>query len=172
MAREFSAGLLPYRIRDGVLQVFIVHPGGPFWANKDIGVWSVAKGGCDLDEDPLDSAKREFKEETGYDAPAAKYLELGSVQYASRDKEVVTWAFETAEDYSKIQSETLSIEWPPRSGSRIDIPEIDKAAWFDAATARKKLNPNHIPFIDRLIEQLGPVQPDEGTSPAEQTSLL
>lgn len=171
MAKKYSAGILPYRIRDGVLQVFINHPGGPFWAKKDNGAWHVTKGEYDSDEEPFAAAKREFKEEIGYPPPKGEYLELGTVT-SHWGKEVVAWAVACEEDYAEINSQTLTLKWPPGSGQSVSFPEVDRAEWFDAAAARQKLNDYQVAFIDRLIAKIGPVNEGADLAAGDQASLL
>ncbi len=143
-----SAGLLMYRIRDGVPQVLLIHPGGPFWTRKDAGAWSIPKGEYDDDEDPLTAAKREFVEETGF-VPGATFVELQPIRQAG-GKKVMAWAFEGDCDPSQMVSNTFEIEWPPRSGRMATFPEADKAAWFDLETARGKMHVGQLPFLEEL----------------------
>jgi predicted NUDIX family NTP pyrophosphohydrolase len=149
-----SAGLLLYRVRDGELEVLIAHMGGPFWAGKDDGGWSIVKGEYGEDEDPLAAARREFEEETGSRAPDGPAIALGEIRQPS-GKRVVAWAVETDFDPATVRSNTFTIEWPPRSGRQQAFPEIDRAAWFDTATARAKLVKGQVPFID-ILERLVP----------------
>ena len=143
-----SAGLLMYRVRDGAPEVLLVHPGGPFWRNKDQGAWSIPKGELDGDENPLLAAQREFREETGI-APQGNFISLGSTRLKS-GKIVHAWAFEGDCDPTLIKSNVFSLEWPPKSGKFIETPEIDQAAWWSIAQARAKINPAQTPFLDRL----------------------
>jgi len=145
-----SAGVLPVREVDGRLEVFLVHPGGPFFRNRDEGAWSVAKGlleGPD-EEDPLAAAKRELAEETGFDPPEGPYVELGRVKQKG-GKLVDAWAVVADLDPARLRSNTFSMEWPPRSGRRQEFPEVDRAAWFDLETARRKILAAQVPFLDR-----------------------
>ena len=153
-----SAGLLLYRRRGGALEVFLVHPGGPFWARKDDGAWSIPKGEFGADEDPLDAARREFEEETGFRAEAAG-VPL-TPQRQAGGKTVHAWAAEGDCDPAAIRSNTFVIEWPPRSGRMQAFPEVDRAAWFDLATARLKINRGQAPFLDELQRRL-PVAGDQ-----------
>ena len=145
-----SAGLLLWRrTADGELEVLIGHPGGPFYARKDDGAWSVLKGEIDRGEEPLSVARREFEEETGAAAPGGPVIELGEVRQAG-GKTVQAWACEGDLDPASAVSNTFDIEWPPRSGRRQAFPEIDRVGWFDLDTARTKLNPAQTAFLDRL----------------------
>jgi predicted NUDIX family NTP pyrophosphohydrolase len=147
-----SAGLLMYRRRNGQVEVFLVHPGGPFWAKKDMGAWSICKGEYAESELPLEAAKREFQEETGFTAQGS-FLELGVVQQAS-GKIVSAWAFEGDCDPGKLVSNHCQVEWPPRSGRRIEIPEVDRGGWFSIAAARERILKSQEPFLDRLSQML------------------
>ena len=141
-----------YRRRGGSEpEVLLVHPGGPFWAKKDAGAWSIPKGEYVDPEDPLACAIREFAEELGTAPPAdADYLELGSVTQKNR-KVVRAWAVEGDLDAGAIVSNTFEMEWPPRSGRRQSFPEVDRAGWFRVAEAREKLIPAQVEFLDRLL---------------------
>ncbi len=147
-----SAGILLYRMIDGVLEVFLVHPGGPFFKNKDDGSWSIPKGEFLDDEEALAAAKREFEEETGQ-AVDGKFIELGNIRQKS-GKIVYGWAVEGNIDHEAVVSNTCEIEWPPRSGRQITIPEIDRAGWFNTDTAKQKINPAQAAFIDGLVSHL------------------
>ena len=152
MARR-SAGILLYRLSGASPEVLLVHPGGPYWAKKDDGAWSIPKGEYGEDEDPRACALREFEEETGTALPAGELLELGSVTQKS-GKQVVVWAAEGDLDADSIQSNTFTMEWPPRSGRSAEFPEVDRAGWFDARGARVKLVAAQAAFVDRLLEHL------------------
>lgn len=145
--------MLPYRYRDSVLEVMLVHPGGPFWKNKDRGAWSIPKGEVEPDEDLLAAARRELCEETGFVA-APPFWELGRAQLAS-GKHVVAWAFESDADPALLQSNEIDLEWPPRSGRRARFPEVDRAGWFGLAEARKKINSGQLPLLAALEQHLG-----------------
>jgi predicted NUDIX family NTP pyrophosphohydrolase len=147
-----SAGILLYRERSRGLEVLLVHPGGPFWARKDLGAWSVPKGEYAAGEEPLVAARREFEEELGSPAPPGEPLELGEIRQRS-GKRVRAWALAGDLDETGITSNTLEIEWPPRSGRRIEIPEVDRAEWFELERAREKINPAQEALLDRLLEQ-------------------
>jgi predicted NUDIX family NTP pyrophosphohydrolase len=146
-----SAGILMYRRPDARLELLLVHPGGPFWARKDLGAWSIPKGEFDEGEDPLDAARREFEEELGSAPPSSALVPLGSVRQKNR-KEVLAWAAEGDLDPSTVRSNTFTIEWPPRSGREASFPEIDRAEWFPVELAREKLNPAQAEFLDRLSQ--------------------
>jgi predicted NUDIX family NTP pyrophosphohydrolase len=148
-ASKTSAGLLLYRLRDGRLEVFIGHMGGPFWQKKDAGGWSIIKGEYEDGEDPLVAARREFAEETGTEAPQGATVALGEVRQPS-GKRITAWAIEGDFDPAAVSSNTFTMEWPPRSGRYQEFPEIDRADWFDTATARAKLVSGQVPFIDVL----------------------
>ncbi len=150
---SLSAGLLPFRHRGGVLEVFLVHPGGPFWAGKDEGAWSLAKGECAPGEDPLETARREFQEETGFTAEGA-FLPLGEVRQ-SGGKRVVAWAFQADLEPARLRSNTFALEWPPRSGQVRHFPEVDRGAWFPLAEARRRLNPGQRPLLEVLHRLAG-----------------
>ena len=148
-----SAGVLLYRIRDEQLEVFIGHMGGPFWAKKDERGWSIPKGEYQPEEDPLAAAKREFAEETGSELPDGDLIELGEYRQPS-GKRILAWALEGDFDPAKVRSNMFEVEWPPRSGKTAEFPEIDRAAWFDLATAEQKLVRGQVPFLGALEEAL------------------
>ena len=147
-----SAGLLMYRRRHGVLEVFLVHPGGPFWKKKDVGSWSIPKGEYTTEEDPLEVAKREFWEETGFRA-SGEFVPLTSRKQLS-GKIINAWAFEGDCDASTIKSNTFSMEWPPRSGKREEFPEVDRAGWFSIPDAKEKIIKGQSGFVDELVRIL------------------
>ncbi|MGE5226154.1 MAG: NUDIX domain-containing protein [Planctomycetaceae bacterium] len=148
-----SAGLLLWRLREGRLEVLLGHPGGPFFANKDEGHWTVIKGEVEPDEEPAEVARREFAEETGHEAPAGPLLALGEIRQRS-GKLVQAWAVEGDLEPTDAASNTFELEWPPRSGRVREFPEIDRVAWFDVQTARTKLIGAQAPLLDRLREAL------------------
>lgn len=152
MART-SAGLLMYRMRPGGVEVFLVHPGGPFWAKKDAGAWSIPKGEYAGGEDPLAAARREFAEETGI-VPQGTFVELGEVRQAG-GKVVAGWAFEGDCDPAAIRSNTFTLEWPPGSGRSREFPEVDRAGWFGPDAAAEKILAGQLPFLERLARTLG-----------------
>ena len=153
MARS-SAALLLYRRRGGALEVLIGHPGGPLWAKRDAGAWSVPKGEIESGEEPVAVARREFEEETGQRAPDGDLLPLGEVRQKS-GKVVTAWAAEGDLDPSTAKSNTFPLEWPPGSGNWIDVPEVDRVGWFGLEEARARLNPAQVAFVDRLAEAIG-----------------
>lgn len=146
-----SYGLLLYRGTGEKLQVYLVHPGGPFFRNKDEGAWTIPKGAPMEGESPEDAARREFEEETGGQLDGA-LLPLGSIRQKG-GKEVHAWA-SLGQVPDQPRSNTFEIEWPPRSGKHVPFPEIDRGEFFDLATARKKINPAQIPFLDGVVELL------------------
>ncbi len=147
-----SAGLLMYRTHNRQLEVFLVHPGGPFWVKKDLGAWTIPKGGYKEDEPALDAARREFKEETGFTAHG-DFVELGAVQQAG-GKLVSAWGFAGDCNPAELTSNSCKVEWPPRSGRMIQIPEVDRGAWFSLAEARERILKTQAPFLDRLSRLL------------------
>jgi predicted NUDIX family NTP pyrophosphohydrolase len=148
-----SAGILLHREGSDGVEVLLVHPGGPFWARKDAGAWSIPKGELDGDEDPRACALREFAEETGTVLPAAGLEALGSVRQAG-GKVVLAFAARGDLDPATVRSNTFELEWPPRSGRRAEFPEVDRAEWFGVAAAREKLNPGQVELLDRLAALL------------------
>ena len=168
-----SAGILVYRLKSGEPEVFIVHPGGPFFAKKDDGVWSLPKGLIEGDDKPLTTAKREFREETSLAVPKGEYHELGEVIYPRRDKKIVAWAVEGDLDASQLRSNTFEVEWPPRSGKKQSFPEIDRGGWFSLREASVKLFPPNLPFLERLANLLKvSFGPKKTPQPPEQNSLF
>jgi predicted NUDIX family NTP pyrophosphohydrolase len=147
-----SAGLMMCRRLKGELEVFLVHPGGPIWARKDKGAWTVPKGEYDEDEDSLTAARREFEEETGFKA-FGEFIPLGTIKQKS-GKRVTAWAFEGDCDPANLKSNTCEIEWPPRSGRRLEIPEVDRGRWFSLEEARKYLREEQLPLLDNLWRAL------------------
>lgn len=143
-----SAGLMMYRRSTTGLEVFLVHPGGPLWSGKDHGAWTIPKGEYESDEDPLVAAQREFEEETGFPV-TGHFLELGTVKQKS-GKVVTAWAFEGDCDPDKLRSNTCKIEWPPRSGRRLEIPEVDRGRWFYMEEARGYIREEQRPLLDNL----------------------
>jgi predicted NUDIX family NTP pyrophosphohydrolase len=151
---KLSAGLVVYRRREDVVEVLLVHPGGPFWAKKDEGAWSIPKGEHDAGEEPLAVAAREFAEELGIEAPdLASAVPLGELRQPS-GKRVTAWAVEADVDVTEIRSNTFPMEWPPRSGRTAEFPEVDRAGWFGPDEARRKILRGQAAFLDRLLEAL------------------
>jgi predicted NUDIX family NTP pyrophosphohydrolase len=142
-----SAGLVMFR-RLKELEVFLVHPGGPIWAKKNEGAWTIPKGEYEEDENPLAAARREFEEETGFKA-AGSFLDLGTIRQKS-GKRVAAWAFEGDCDPANLKSNTCEIEWPPRSGRRLEIPEIDRGRWFSLEEAKQYIREEQSPLLDNL----------------------
>lgn len=150
-----SAGLLLYRSGDdGAVEVLIAHPGGPFWARKDDGAWSIPKGEQPDGEDPWSTARREFVEEIGLEPPDGERLDLGVVRQAG-GKTVTVFAVRGDLDVTDAHSNTFEVEWPPRSGRRREFPEVDRVGWFGVEQARTKLLPEQRPVLDRLLDYLG-----------------
>jgi predicted NUDIX family NTP pyrophosphohydrolase len=156
MATPRSAGILLFRRKGGETEFLLVHPGGPFWARKDAGAWSIPKGQIEEGEEPRACAIRELEEELGAapEIDLEELIELGSVKQRA-GKVVEAWAVEAEFDPEALASNTFSMEWPPRSGKQQEFPEVDRAEWFDPATAREKILPAQAEFLDRLLEQLG-----------------
>lgn len=148
-----SAGVLMYKRVDHGLEVLLVHPGGPFWARKDLGAWSIPKGEYEEGEDPLAAAVREFREETGAEIAADALVPLGEVKLRS-GKVIMAWGLEGDFDVAGLVSNTFETEWPPKSGKRQEFPEVDRAEWFEPQAAKEKLNSALAPLVDRLIEKL------------------
>ena len=152
MAKKESAGILMYRFRNSTLEVFLVHPGGPYWVKKDLGAWSIPKGEFEEGEDRLNAAKREFHEETGF-LPEGNFVTLTQIKQPG-GKLVHAWAVESDCDQKTIVSNTFSMEWPPRSGKRQEFPEIDRAEWFTVAAAKEKILKGQIGFLEKLRQML------------------
>jgi predicted NUDIX family NTP pyrophosphohydrolase len=152
-----SAGLLMYRRRKGLLEVFLIHPGGPFWAKKDLGAWSIPKGEYADEEEPLAAAKREFEEETGIKLEG-DFTALRAIRQPG-GKTVLAWAFEGDGNASAIRSNTFSMEWPPHSGKQQEFPEVDRAAWFNIETAREKILKGQLPLLEELEQLLSKPRP-------------
>jgi predicted NUDIX family NTP pyrophosphohydrolase len=148
-----SAGLLLHRGEGARLEVLLVHPGGPIWARRDAGAWSIPKGEYEPDENPLAAARREFEEELGTAPPGGEPIELGEIRQKS-GKRVVAWALAGELEVRRVRSNTFTLEWPPRSGRVQAFPEVDRAEWFSLAAAREKINPAQVRLLDRLEEVL------------------
>jgi predicted NUDIX family NTP pyrophosphohydrolase len=149
-----SAGLLIYKYNgENVVEVLLVHPGGPFFTKKDVGVWSIPKGEYEDGEDALEVSKRELKEETGNTINNGKFVQLKPVTIKS-GKQIIAWAVETDFEKCFICSNNFEMEWPPRSGKKQSFPEVDKANWFSIKAAKEKINPGQLPLLDELVEML------------------
>jgi predicted NUDIX family NTP pyrophosphohydrolase len=156
VATKHSAGILLYRRNGGATEFLLVHPGGPFWAKKDEGAWSIPKGQIESEEEPRACAIRELEEELG-EAPELdpeQLVELGAIRQRA-GKVVEAWAAEADFDPTALASNTFTMEWPPRSGNQREFPEVDRAGWFDLETARQKILPAQAEFLGRLLEKLG-----------------
>lgn len=158
MAAPRSAGILLFRRDNGEVRFLLVHPGGPFWAKKDAGAWTIPKGGIEDEEEPRACAIRELEEELGAapELDPEALIELGSVKQKA-GKVVEAWAAEAEFDPAALASNTFAMEWPPRSGKRQEFPEVDRAEWFDPETAREKILPAQAEFLDRLLGKLDSV---------------
>ena len=151
---KLSAGILMYRRSSRGIELLLAHPGGPFWASKDQGAWSIPKGEYDDSEDALIAAKREFAEELGSALPSHPFLDLGAIKQPSR-KVITAFAVEGDFDPATLVSNRFELEWPPKSGRKESFAEIDAAQWFTPEEAREKILPGQAEFIDRLLEYLG-----------------
>lgn len=151
--KKQSAGIVLYRLNKKQVEVFLVHPGGPFFAKKDLGAWSIPKGEFNDEEDALEVAKREFSEETGQNI-TGEFQPLSPIEQKG-GKTVYAWAVEGDADADEIHSNTFSIEWPPKSGKQREFPEVDKAGWFSISTAKEKINQSQAALINELLEKLG-----------------
>ncbi len=170
--KKQSAGLLAYRWRNNEPEVFIVHPGGPFFAKKDKGVWSIPKGIYEADEKAIDAAKREFEEETGFVLNEPRLQDLGEIN-RNDGKTIKAWAFEGDYDESKLESNNFEIEWPPKSGKRQEFPEVDKGLWLSLNDASEKLQPSQVIFLERLANLLHvPYGSEEFPQPPAQGALF
>jgi predicted NUDIX family NTP pyrophosphohydrolase len=147
-----SAGILLYRIKNKKPEIFLCHPGGPFYKNKDTAAWSIPKGEFDNEEEPLVAAKREFKEETGQEVEG-NFIPLKPVKYKN-GKIVHAWAVEGEIDASSIQSNLFPLEWPPKSGKYIEVPEVDRGEWFTIEMAKQKILPSLYPIIEEFLEKM------------------
>ena len=148
MSGKNSAGILLYHRKNGILEVLLVHPGGPFWKNKDAGAWTVPKGEYDEGEEPLDAAIREFGEETGIKL-SGNFIELSPIRQKS-GKRVLCWALEGEADPTQIKSNSFEMEWPPRSGKKQSFPEVDRAEWFTIPLAMEKILEAQRPLLQEL----------------------
>jgi len=152
MPKRTSAGILLYRLHGGTCEVFLVHPGGPYWRGKDAGAWSIPKGELEEGDDPLAAAQREFHEETGRRL-SGKLVALAPIRQPS-GKLVHAWATQGDIDASSVKSNTFSMEWPPHSGRQQQFPEVDRGEWFEIAAAREKILRGQRPFLDQLLALL------------------
>ncbi|HEV2413030.1 MAG TPA: NUDIX domain-containing protein [Candidatus Saccharimonadales bacterium] len=169
---KHSAGVLLFRRVGGNVEVLLAHPGGPFWAKKDSGVWSIPKGEFSEDEDPKHAAQREFMEEIGHQVPAKELIDIGEIKMSS-GKIVTAWAGEGDLDPNMLVSNTFSMEWPPRSGTQQEFPEVDRARWFTLVTAKNKILKAQVPFIENLATHLSvDINKPEKDDPSSQLSLL
>jgi len=148
-----SAGILLHRGAGDAVEVLLVHPGGPFWAGRDEGAWSIPKGEYAHTEEALSAARREFAEELGSPAPSGEPVELGEIRQKS-GKRVRAWGLAGDLDTSSVSSNTFSMEWPPRSGQTQEFPEVDRAEWFSLGEARRRINPAQVELLDRLLAAL------------------
>ncbi len=151
---KHSAGILLYRLREGGTEVFLVHPGGPLWAKKDQGAWTIPKGELSVGEDPFETAVREFQEEVGF-VPEGPFHQLPSVRQ-SGGKLVDAWAACGEFDPTELKSNSFSMEWPPRSGRKQEFPEVDRGEWFDFEQAKTRINPAQVAFLTALGQWLDP----------------
>jgi predicted NUDIX family NTP pyrophosphohydrolase len=152
---KLSAGILLYRRHNEELEVFLVHPGGPYWWKKDLGAWSIPKGEHEKDDDAMSAARREFREETGFAPAEGEFRPLGEVRLVSR-KAISAWAIEGDCDASAVHSNLFEMEWPPKSGKLQEFPEVDRAGWFTLSAAREKIHASQGPFLERLLELIQP----------------
>ena len=159
-----SAGILAWRRRGGSVELFLAHPGGPFWRSKDLGAWSIPKGEINPGEEPLSAARREFLEEIGQPIDG-DFTPLDPVKIAS-GKQIMAWSIERDLDASAVTSIDFEIEWPPRSGKRQSFPEVDRAAWFEPAVALQKVTPGQLPILVQLLQRLGEPSPPPASSAA------
>ena len=151
-----SAGILLYNYHNNIPVVLLVHPGGPFWATKDLGAWSIPKGEFEVEENPLSAAKREMEEETGIKV-SGTFIELIPVTQKS-GKIIYAWALQMDVDASQIKSNNFELEWPPKSGKKQAFAEVDKAAWFSIDEAKKKINEGQIPLLEELKTKLNTIR--------------
>ncbi len=170
--KKHSAGLVVFRQTGEEPEVLIAHMGSPWWAKKDIGAWSIPKGLIEENEDPLDTAKREFGEELGLPVPEGEFIELGTIEQ-NNNKTVSAWAIEANMDVSSVKSITFKAEWPPKSGKMQEFPEIDRAGWFGLPEAAQKIVPGQAKLLEKLANILHiPFSPEDTPKPSKQGSLF
>ena len=150
---KLSAGILVYRIRNKTFEVFLCHPGGPFYKNKDNGVWTIPKGEFDENEEAFSAAKREFQEETGQQIDG-DFVPMKPIKYKDGRKIVYAWAVEGEVDVTRIKSNVFPLEWPPKSGKFIEVPEVDKGDWFTIEIAKQKILSSLSPLLEDLVENI------------------
>jgi predicted NUDIX family NTP pyrophosphohydrolase len=165
--KKHSAGIVVFRRTGEQPEVLLAHMGSPWWAKKDTGAWTIPKGEVEIDELPLETARREFVEELGLPVPKGEFIELGDIDQHN-NKIVSAWAVEAVPEISQIKSNTFEVEWPPRSGQKQEFPEIDRAAWFDLATAGQKAVRGQAELFERLAQKLGvefkpELEPEQGS---------
>jgi len=170
LGKKLSAGILLYRFKKGSLQVLLVHPGGPYWARRDAGSWMIPKGEVEDGEEPLETAKREFKEEVGLEVDG-DFIDLGEVRQ-SGGKRVHVWALLKDAEIKEVRSNTFSMEWPKGSGIIREFPEVDRAEWFSMDDAYRKILKSQKPFLDRLIRELNIPKHSLKNESRENKSLL
>ncbi|HVS78769.1 MAG TPA: NUDIX domain-containing protein [Candidatus Saccharimonadales bacterium] len=169
--KAHSAGLVVYRMKSGQPEVLMAHMGAPWWAKKDIGAWTIPKGGIDKGEEPLAAAKREFTEELGLPLPEGEYSELGDIEQHN-NKTVTAWAVEADFDVKDIKSNTFKAEWPPKSGQQQEFPEIDRAAWMSLPEATQKAVPGQAALFEKLADILHIPFGSEEIPPASKQGSL
>lgn len=150
---KLSAGILVYRVKHKEIEVFLCHPGGPFYKNKDNAAWTIPKGEFEENEEPFVAAKREFKEETGQEIDG-DFIPMKPIRYKDGRKIVYTWAVKGDIDATNITSNTFPLEWPPKSGKFIDVPEVDRGEWFSIEVAKQKILPSLFPLLEDLVENI------------------
>lgn len=168
---KYSAGIMLYKRGSSGVEVLLVHPGGPFWANKDLGSWSIPKGLFEEGERPIEAATREFAEEIGSPAPRGNYIDLGETKLSS-EKVLHAYALEFDFNLEKFHSNMFEMEWPPKSGKKQEFPENDRAAWVPLGVARQKLVKGQAPLVEKLAELLGERLDNSGPSASSQSSLF
>ncbi len=150
---KLSAGILVYRLKNKEIEVFLCHPGGPFYKNKDNAVWTIPKGEFDENEEPFTAAKREFKEETGQEI-RGDFIPMRPIRYKDGRKIVYAWAVNGNIDATNIKSNTFPLEWPPKSGKFMEVPEVDRGGWFSIEVAKQKILPSLSSLLEDLVENV------------------